>query len=243
MRLEGKVSLVTGGGGGIGRAIAIALATAGAQVVISGRRIEALEETAAAVKTDPPIRYFVADIIDRVQVNKLIAWTRSQCGPIDILVNNAGINIPDRSLATLTPENWDRLMQVNASGAFYLVHAALPAMRARRSGLIINISSMAGVRASVVSGAAYTAAKHALCALSRVISLEEKDNGIRATNICPGEVDTPILDERPEPVSDEHRAQILQPEDVAAAVLFVASLPPRAHVPELYIKPTTHPFS
>ena len=242
MPLDGKVALVTGGGSGIGRAVAIALADAGAQVVITGRREEMLEETATAVSAGPPIRHMVADVTDRVQVHKLIAWTRSQFGPVDILVNNAGINVPERSLASLSLEDWDRVMQVNAGGAFYTVHAVLPAMRARRSGLIINISSLAGVRASTMTGAAYSAAKHAMCALTRVISLEEGGNGIRATNICPGEVDTPMLDGDPVPASEEHKAQILQPEDVAQAVLFVASLPPRAHVPELYIKPTTQSF-
>ncbi|OUC07136.1 oxidoreductase, partial [Litorilinea aerophila] len=139
--------------------------------------------------------------------------------------------------------DWDYIMQVNATGAFNVIHAVLPQMRERRDGVIVNISSLAGVRASPLGGAAYSASKHALSALTRVIAIEEKDNGIRATNLCPGEVNTPILDDRPVPVSEEHRAQILQPEDVAAAVLFVATLPPRAHVPELYIKPTTQLFA
>lgn len=241
MQLTGKVALVTGGGSGIGRAVALALAGAGAQVIIAGRRQEPLEETAASVLTDPPIRTFIADVTDLVQVSKLVSWTHSQFGPVDILVNNAGINIRERSLAVLSPEDWDRIMLANASSAFYTVHAVLPAMRARRSGLIINISSMAGVRASSLSGAAYSASKHAMCALTRAIAIEERDNGIRATNICPGEVDTPILDHRPITVTEKQRARILQPEDVAAAVLFVAQLHPRANVPELYIEPTLRP--
>jgi NADP-dependent 3-hydroxy acid dehydrogenase YdfG len=98
------------------------------------------------------------------------------------------------------------------------------------------------VRAGTLGGAAYSASKHAMAALTRVIALEEKDNGIRATLLCPGEVNTPILDDRPVKVSDEHKAQILQPEDVAAAVMFIASLPPRVHIPELLIKPVTQFF-
>jgi NADP-dependent 3-hydroxy acid dehydrogenase YdfG len=115
-------------------------------------------------------------------------------------------------------------------------------MRARKDGLIILISSLAGVRPSSLGGAAYSAAKHAANALIKVLSLEEKDNGIRATIIAPGEVNTPLLDERPVKVSEEHKARILQPEDVAAAALFVATLPARAHVPELLIKPVTQTF-
>jgi NAD(P)-dependent dehydrogenase (short-subunit alcohol dehydrogenase family) len=174
---------------------------------------------------------------DPVQVQALVAWTEETIGPISVLVNNAGVNIRERSLESLSIENWDYVMQVNAHGAFYVVHAVLPAMRSRRSGLIINISSMAGVRGSSVSGAAYSASKHALNALTQVIAEEEGKHGIRATSICPGAVNTPILDDRPAKVSDEQRTRILQPEDVAAAVMFVVALPDRAHIPELHITP------
>jgi NADP-dependent 3-hydroxy acid dehydrogenase YdfG len=160
----------------------------------------------------------------------------------DILVSNAGVNIVERRLEVLSPENWDYLMNVNATGAFNVVHAVLPQMRARKDGVIISISSIAGIRPSELGGAAYSAAKHAMDALTKVIGLEERENGIRACVISPGEVDTPILEARPVPVSDEHRARILQPEDVAAAAVFVASLPPRANVSELVIKPTTQAF-
>jgi NADP-dependent 3-hydroxy acid dehydrogenase YdfG len=175
-------------------------------------------------------------------VDDLVDWIRSEFGPIDIMVNNAGVNVVKRKLEELSPDDWDLLMQVNATGAFNVIHAVLPEMRARRDGVIINISSLAGVRASNLGGAAYSASKHAMSALTRVIAIEDKDNGIRATNLCPGEVNTPILDERPVKVSEAHKAQILQPEDVAAAVLFIATLPPRAHVPELLIKPTSQLF-
>ena len=115
-------------------------------------------------------------------------------------------------------------------------------MRARGDGLIVNVSSTAGKRAHPISGAAYSAAKFGLSALGTAVGFEEKDNGVRVTTIFPGEVDTPILDFRPVPVTAEQRARILQAEDVAAAVLFVCSLPPRANVPELIIKPTTQPY-
>ena len=213
------------------------LADNGRQVVITGRRAELLQETCASIQSAQPVRFRTADIADQKQVTNLVDWTEAEIGPIGILVNNAGVNISDRSLETLTAENWDYVMQVNANGAFYLVHAILPVMRQRGTGLIINISSMAGVRGNSISGAAYSASKHALNALTEVIIEEESKNGIRATSICPGAVNTPILDVRPVALSQQQRSQILQPEDVAAAVMFVVSLPPRASVPMLHITP------
>lgn len=242
MRLSGKIALITGGGTGIGQAATQALAQEGAQVIVTGRRAAKLEETCASIQAPRPVRSYAADVVNRHEVNDLVSWVKTEFGPIDIVVNNAGINVANRTLAELSPDDWDMLMQVNATGAFNVIHAVLPEMRARRDGVIINISSLAGVRASNLGGAAYSASKHAMSALTRVIAIEDKDNGIRATNLCPGEVNTPILDERPVKVSDAHKAQILQPEDVAAAVLFIATLPPRAHVPELLIKPTTQLF-
>jgi NADP-dependent 3-hydroxy acid dehydrogenase YdfG len=112
-------------------------------------------------------------------------------------------------------------------------------MLQRRDGVIINISSIAGKRASPLGGAAYAASKFGMSALGLCLAAEEKDSGIRVCNIYPGEVDTPILEHRPQPLTDAQRQKILRPEDVAAAVLFVATLPPRVSIPELIIKPTS----
>jgi NADP-dependent 3-hydroxy acid dehydrogenase YdfG len=243
MRLHGKVALITGGGTGIGQAAAQALANEGAQVVVTGRRAALLEQTCAAIRAPHPVRSYATDVADRAQVADMVAWIRNEYGPVDILVNNAGVNVVKRKLFELEPDDWDYIMEVNATGAYNLIHAVLPDMRARRDGVIINVSSLAGVRPATLGGAAYSASKHALNALTSVLAQEEKENGIRATNLCPGEVNTPILEARPVKVSDEHKAQILQPEDVAAAVVFIATLPPRAHVPELLIKPTTQQFA
>jgi NADP-dependent 3-hydroxy acid dehydrogenase YdfG len=116
-------------------------------------------------------------------------------------------------------------------------------MRERRDGLIISISSIAGKRAMPLGGVAYNASKFAMGALGTTVGLEEAANGIRVTTIYPGEVDTPLLDRRPVKVSAEQKARILQPEDVAAAALMIAALPPRAHVPELIIKPATQVYA
>src|SRR5207253_2505160 len=122
-------------------------------------------------------------------------------------------------------------------GAFYSIHAVLPQMLARKDGVIININSVAGKRATPLGGVAYAASKFGMTALGIGLGAEEKDSGIRVTNIYPGEVDTPILEHRPQPVTEEHRRRILKPEDVAGAVLFVAMQPPHVHIPELVIKP------
>ena len=237
MLLEGKVALVTGGGSGVGAAIARQFVQAGAQVVVVGRRAQPLQTTCDAITGGTPVRAAVADVADRAQVAALVEQIVSEFGRLDILINNAGVNIPERRLEQLSAENWDYLMTVNATGAFNMIQAALPHMRAQRDGLIINISSISGMRASTLAGAAYSASKHALNALSKVVGQEEEQHGIRSTIISPGDINTPLLDKRPVPVSAEQRAKILQPDDIAAAVLFVATLPAHVSVPELVIKP------
>jgi NADP-dependent 3-hydroxy acid dehydrogenase YdfG len=243
MRLEHQIAIVTGAGSGIGRAVAHRLADEGCRVVAVGRREDRLRETVANYSGSGSIVPQPADVGERQQVAQLVANVRERFGPVDVLVNNAGVNIRDRRLERLTPENWDHLIRVNLTGAFLMIHAVLPEMRARGRGLIINVSSIAGLRPSVLGGAAYSAGKSGLNALSTVLSLEEGKNGVKSTLICPGEVETPILDDRPEPVSAERRATMLQPHDIADAVAFIANLPPRAHIPWLVITPTVQPFA
>lgn len=244
-RLPNRTAIVTGGGSGIGAGIALAFAREGCRVIIAGRSEAKLRAVAESLKDDdaPPIQFRTLDVADRTAVNQYFRWATETLGRIDILVNSAGTNIVKRTVAELDPADWDKLLAINTTGAYNCIHAVLPQMRERRDGLIVNISSVAGVRASVLGGLAYTASKFALTSLSHVVALEEKDHGIRVTNVHPGEVETPILDTRPIPVTAEHRARILQPDDVAAMVVAIAYLPPRAHVSDILIKPTTQPFS
>jgi len=241
-RLSGKTCVVTGGGTGIGLGIAEAFAREGCRVLIAGRRTEALEAAKRQIKADHPVIWRQVDVSDPASVDTLFAWAREEFERIDILVNAAGINVRRRSMAELDPADLQQMMQINAVGAFYCMRAVLPEMRTRGDGLIVNISSVAGLRGSVLGGVGYSMSKFALTALGQTVAREEGAHGIRVTNIYPGEVDTPMLNERPVPVSAERRAQIMQPVDVADAVLMVACLPPRAHVPDLVIKPTTHDF-
>lgn len=238
MKLQGKTAVVTGGGTGIGLGIARALAAEGCRVAITGRREEKLKEAAATWKGEPKMLVKAADVASRPSVETLFAWADKELGHIDILVNCAGVNIKNRKMADMRPEQWDEVLAANASGAYYCMYAVLPQMRARKDGLIINVSSISGKRASQLGGVAYSASKFAMSALSTCVGNEDAGNGIRVTNVYPGEVNTPILENRPVPVSAEHKAKILQPEDVGEIVLAIACLPPRANVPEIIIKPT-----
>lgn len=243
MQLKEKVALVTGGATGIGLAVARRFAAEGATVVICGRNRERLEAAALSIGGAGAVHAWPLDVTDRTRVAELVGKAIERFGKIDILVNNAGVNVVERTMERIEPESWDYIMAVNATGAFNVAAEVLPHMRGRGDGLIVNVTSTAGCRASDLGGAAYSASKHAMDAFTKVVSLEEGHRGIRATVVAPGEVDTPLLEVRPVAVSDAHRAQILRPEDVAAAVLFVATLPPRAHVPELIIKPINQAFA
>ncbi len=244
MKLSGKSALVLGGGTGIGRAAAVSLAREGCRVAVAGRREEKLQETARQWTGEPPMVTHTVDVGDRQDVEALFAWLAENFGPVDIMVNSAGVNVSQRTMADLRPEDWEKLLRINASGAYYCMHAVLPQMRERGDGVIINVSSIAGKRASLLGGVGYSAAKFAMTALGMTASLEDgPQHGIRISTVCPGEVNTPILENRPVPVSDEHKARILQPEDVAEAILLIATLPPRAHIPELIIKPTHQEYA
>lgn len=241
-RLTGRTAVVTGGATGIGRGIALALADAGCRVVIAGRREDKLRETAESRRNPPPIQFHVVDVANRESVNTLIAWATSQLGQIDILVNSAGLNIKTRTMAEMTPDQWDQVLAANATGAYNAMYAVLPQMRARRDGLIINISSIAGLRASSLGGIAYAASKFAMTALGTAVNNEDNRHGIRVTNVYPGEVNTPILEHRPTPVSDERKAAMLLPEDFGDIVVAICCLPPRANVCDITIKPTAQEF-
>ena len=233
-----QIAIVTGAGTGIGQGIALAFAKAGFNLVLAGRRVEALEETAQKIKlTSAQVHLIAADVSDRTSVQNLAQKTINTFGRIDILVNNAGINTKKRNLDDISDEDWDRVININLTGAFNAFRAVRNQMKKQNDGLIINIASMAGKHAGTVGGAAYSASKFGMAALTQSINAEFRDYGIRACCIYPGEVNTPILDHRPNPVSAEKRAAALLPEDVAAAALMVAQLPNRAIVEEITIFP------
>ncbi len=237
--IEGQVAWVTGAGTGIGQAGAIALAGAGVKVVLTGRRTEPLEETAAHIRHHGGEAMVApADCSDPAAVAGVVAKMMAAYGRCDILVNSAGINILKRSWADVTVEGFDSVIAADLNGPFYASHAVMPIMRAQGGGLMIQISSWAGVYVPLLTGPAYTAAKHGLVALSESINQSECVSGIRSCCINPGEVATPILNNRPVPVSDEDKAKMVQSEDMGETILFVARLPASVCVNEILISPT-----
>ena len=238
-QFKDKVVWITGAGTGIGRAAALMFAAEGATVALMGRRANVLGAVLRELQRRGGQGEAVPlDVAERAAVQATAARLLEQWGRVDVLVNNAGVNIPERRLTNLSPENWDRVIEVNLTGAFNMVQAVLPAMRKQGGGLIVNVSSMAGKRASGLSGTAYTAAKHGMNGMNDGINAEEWRHGIRATVICPGEVNTEILDQRPIPVDPADRARLIDPADLAEAIRFVAALPARTTVTEMLVMPT-----
>jgi serine 3-dehydrogenase len=225
--INGQVVIIVGASSGIGRAAAVLFAREGSSVVAAARREDRLQ--VLTVRR--------ADASNPEEMQQLAQETLQRFGKVDILVFASGINTRDRAMNRLTPEVWNSLVSVNLSGAFYATHAVLPSMRSAHSGHLIYISSISGVITDV-SGAAYQASKRGVLGMAHAIRMEEKQNGIRTSVICPGLVDTELLEQRPVKPAPEVLAQALQPEDVAETILHVAKLPPRAAIPELHLMPT-----
>lgn len=237
--LEGQVAWVTGAGTGIGLAGAIELAAAGAKVVLSGRRREPLDEGVAWIKAAGGEAEAVPlDVGDRAAVGTTAAAILGRHGGVDILVNSAGLNVPNRFWKNLTDRDWEKVVDINLNGTLYCTLAVLPAMREKKRGLVINISSWAGRYDTYMTGPAYNATKHGVVALTASLNMEECVNGIRGCVICPGEVATPIMKNRPVPPSAEDMARMLQAEDLGKTIRFVAEIPAHVCLNEIVISPT-----
>ena len=237
--LAGKVAWVTGAGSGIGEAAAIALSREGCSVVLTGRRREPLQAVADKItRGGGKAGVAPGDMGDPAVPENIAADIAREFGRLDILVNNAGANITERRWRELTPARIKHMLDVNLNSAFYCATAALAVMRPRKDGLLIHTASMAGRVVGLLSGSTYVAAKHGVVAMSHTINMEEFQNGIRSTVLCPGEVATPILDRRPTPVSAEDRARMLQPEHMADLILYVAKLPANVCINEIQVTPT-----
>ncbi len=206
----------------------------GSKVMASARR----EDRLAQLKAEhPAIETFAADASVPFEMENLVLETRGRLGQIDIVVFAAGTNTPDRAMNRLNVEIWDMMVGANLSAAYYVTRAVLPVMRTRKAGHLIYISSISGIIPDV-SGASYQAAKRGLLGMAHAVRVEEKENGIRTCVICPGLVETEILEKRPVKPSAEILAKALQPVDVAETVLAVAKLPARVAVPEMQVMPT-----
>ncbi|MFH1603084.1 MAG: SDR family oxidoreductase [Pseudomonadota bacterium] len=234
-----KVVWITGAGSGIGRAVARMFAADGATLILIGRSADKLKRVHDEVCAGGASAEMVAlDVCRREQVDAAAADLLERHRRVDVLVNSAGLNVRNRSLAALKGEDWDQVIQTNITGAFNMIQAVLPTMRRQRDGLIVNVSSMAAKRVSGIAGAAYTASKHGMNGLSLSVSAEEGEDGIRCTALMSGVVETELLRKRAVTYTPEELARILQPQDIAQSVRFLALLPPRCTVPEIQVVPT-----
>jgi NAD(P)-dependent dehydrogenase (short-subunit alcohol dehydrogenase family) len=236
--LSQQVVLVAGASSGMGRATAIVAAAAGANVILAARNADALESVCASIKQEGGLAHAIAaDLTDRDVAGRLVETVMNEHGRIDIVVNSVGTNIPRRALNELTAESWAAMLSANLTAAFNLTQAVVPLFRQQGGGLLIHISSMSAKKPDR-SGVAYQASKAGVVGLAHGTMEEEREHGIRTTVIFPGLTDTPLVLKRPAPTPPEVMAHALQPEDVAAACLFVMTLPPRAYVPELTLYPS-----
>lgn len=239
--MSSKTIWITGAGTGIGRACAVSLAAAGHRVILSGRRKEPLQETAAlarAAKPDAAIAVMPGDLSRRAKAEAIVAAIVKKSGRLDAVVGAAGVNVTRRMWSQLSAEDMDALLDGNLRNQMYTVAAALPVMRAQKDGVFALISSMAGRNVGGLSGPMYTATKHALTALSHSINVEECVNGIRSCAVQPGEVDTPMLAKRPKKLTAAELATVLRPEDVAEVVRFVVETPKHVCLNEIWVTPT-----
>ncbi|HEY2352087.1 MAG TPA: SDR family NAD(P)-dependent oxidoreductase [Candidatus Acidoferrum sp.] len=230
-----KVALVTGGSRGIGRAIALRLAELGAAVAICGRNSEALNSAAAELAAlKVPVFTQVADVTHEAEVNALVAATQAALGEISILVNNAGIGVfgPTHEKSE---EDWDRVLNTNLKSVFLASKAVAPSMISRKTGDIINISSLAGLNA-FAGGGIYCASKWGVQGLTACMAEDLRGHGIRVSVICPGSVATEFSGSGPKDAS-----KVLSPEDVAHAVETIVTQDAKSFVSQIQIRPLSKP--
>jgi NADP-dependent 3-hydroxy acid dehydrogenase YdfG len=245
--LEGRVALITGASSGIGAATALSLAGAGARVALAARRIERLEELVARVRHwGGEATAIQADVARQAAAEQMVATTVERFGKLDILVNNAGIG-PLAEFAASDPEDWRRTIGVNLLGLFYSTRAALPHLKRAGGGQIVNLSSVAG-RMGFPNGAVYSATKFGVVGFSDALRRETLGQKTRITVIEPGAVATEFVDHT---VDQASKARIqawqatmrqLQPEDIAAAILYAVSQPDSVCVNEILLRPTDQEF-
>ena len=237
--LDGKVSIITGAGTGIGKVASIMFAEAGSDLVIAGRRQAPLDEVAAEAREyGVEVEVRPTDLEDGDAAAALGAWSLERFGKVDILVNNAGHSSRVRSLRYVGPEEWDSVFRVNVEGVYRLTQSVLENMIERNTGTVITVSSMAALNPGLMGGAPYSAAKAASLNMIRGMNTELTKYGVRACAIMPGEVDTPILENRPRPPDSDDRSTMMQAEDIAQAIFLCAAMPQRTIVEQVVMMPT-----
>jgi 3-oxoacyl-[acyl-carrier protein] reductase len=229
--LMGRTALVTGATRGIGFAVARALSQAGASVAICGRSARGVEDAVRRLTNEYGRKVVgkVADVRESTDVSALYAWLATEMEGPDILVNNAGLGIM-KSVAELTPEEWRQTIDTNLSGAFYCSREALPRMKNRGGGYIINIGSLAGKNA-FAGGAAYNASKFGMAGFSEAMMLDHRFDNVRVSHIMPGSVDTEFS-------GGTAKAEWkIKPEDIGEIVLMLLRMPERTLVSQVEVRP------
>ena len=233
-----KNAVVTGAGSGVGQATALLLATQGWKVALVGRRVEALEDTVRkAGSLADQFLVCPCDIGNPNAVLDMAATVKNTFGEVEVLVNAAGTNAPNRSLEVLSLDDYHMMMNANLNGAYYCVQAFLPGMRSGKNGTIVNVVSDAGKQASPKAGPAYVMSKFGLAGLTQSINAEERNNGVRACAVFPGDIDTPLLNKRPVVPDASARSRMMRPDDIAECVLLCINLPSRVVVEEMLVRP------
>lgn len=223
MKLLGKVAIVTGGGRGIGRAISLTFAREGARMVIVARSAGEIQEVAREIQelNQQEVLVMQVDVSKEMDVTRMVGQTLDRFGTVDILVNNAAINLPKRNVVDLTLEEWEQVLSVNLTGAFLTTKAVLPVMMERRRGKIINISSRGG-RVGAAGRGPYRASKAALINFTESVAAEMRDYGIYVNAICPGAVNTRMIEE----ITVGQKvdvSRIMHPDEIAKLALFLVS--------------------
>ncbi len=239
MTLKNKVCLITGGGSGIGRATANKMAKEGARIIVVGRTQTKIDETVSGIKKDGGYASgYATDVSDQALVDDLVSSVIQEHSKIDLLLNNAGHSSKHRRLTTTTATEIQSVIDSNLIGTIYCSQAVVPHMISAEEGTIINVASIAGLSPSNLGGMIYSAVKAAVINFTGFLNDDLKNTGIRASVVIPGEVDTPILDNRPIPPDENARAKMVTAEDTAEAISMIARLPLRTNIPELQIRPT-----
>jgi 3-oxoacyl-[acyl-carrier protein] reductase len=230
-----NTALITGATAGIGRATAFALGKAGFRVGVCARTEPKLKVLLKDLKQEGiEAAGAPADVGDPEQAERMVESVTGALGEIDVLVNNAGVLVA-KPFEELSLDDWDVTMRTNVRSLYLVTRAVLPGMRRRRQGAIVNVASLSG-RTGFVGGTAYSASKHAVLGFSRSLMLEVRKDNVRVIAVCPGSVDTRMLHHQPMLKAEPSR--ILRPEDVAATIVHAVTLPERALVSELDIRPT-----
>lgn len=234
---QARVLWVVGAGSGMGRATVLAAAASGRTIVLSGRRVDRLDDVAAETEALGGRALVLAgDIRDPDWAVGAASAVIDRLGRIDEVVAASGLNTPRRRWGDQSMSDFADVVTTNLLGTARVVDAALPALRTR-GGTVVVVSSFAAWSFSPGAGVAYSASKSALASVCRTVNAQEAEHGIRATHLCPGDVDTEFLQQRPVVPDDAARAVMLSPADVARSVLHVLDAPPHVRIDELVISP------